>query len=593
MFPLQVFRKIETSEIKINMNKKFYKAFAGTLMLASMGAPVFADAANPTVTTSTINHEQRGSITVRKLQEQNGTVVAGTGTINTGEQRKPVEGVKFKVVKVADLEDVINANSTTSTDGAYYTNLADVIKAQIGGSKSEFTADEIQSAVDELNKTEAGINSLKALATASGEQTTDTNGEAVFSNLDLGLYIVVETDTSGAKVDGTGAVVMTPSDPYLVSVPMTNITEIDGHDAGTVWQYDVVTYPKNSTVSVDKTTTDYDTGAQEHVEDWEIGKDYEQTISFNLPVSLDSNPYDKIVVSDAMENMAFSKVVDVYLDDTKLTPDVDYTVSGTAGADNFSVTLTESGLAQANDLTTEGHVYVHFMGYLTSSAEIGSTADNHNQATLTWSNQNNGDSSTTSQEVKVYTYEIDLTKTGLDNAANAVFNVKRSGNFSHEDSSDVNTSDLVKFIKESDGVYRIARDGEAGAVTNISPASDGSLKVKGVDDDCAYTFTEIATESGKNLMADPFTVRVQAGNPENGSLSKATVTIGDAYNESEDSKNVAITTNGAIASLEIKNAPVITLRTGGMGLYWVLGAATIIAAGSFYVRKSNAAKKLG
>lgn len=90
--------------------------------------------------------------------------------------------------------------------------------------------------------------------TTVGSTTTNASGTATMSPAaGVGLYIVSENLTaSGTITDGTTTYSkesITPSAPFVVTLPMTNPTE----DA---WLYDVHAYPKNTTDSVTKTVAD-------------------------------------------------------------------------------------------------------------------------------------------------------------------------------------------------------------------------------------------------------------------------------------------------------------------------------------------------
>ena len=74
-------------------------------------------------------------------------------------------------------------------------------------------------------------------------EETDSYGHTEATNLDLGLYLVVET-----KVP---EYVTTTVAPFLVSLPMTAINGSNAADGGTRWIYDVTVYPKNATGSPD------------------------------------------------------------------------------------------------------------------------------------------------------------------------------------------------------------------------------------------------------------------------------------------------------------------------------------------------------
>lgn len=69
-------------------------------------------------------------------------------------------------------------------------------------------------------------------------QTTNAQGEAVFSNLQLGVYLVEETKGDPHTTHFT--------DPFFVSIPMTN-------PQGDGWIYNVHVYPKNALVRGDVT----------------------------------------------------------------------------------------------------------------------------------------------------------------------------------------------------------------------------------------------------------------------------------------------------------------------------------------------------
>lgn len=172
-----------------------------------------------------IDTSKTGSITIHKY-EYNGsevsptpTAVAGTGqsgqTVPDG--AVPLKGAGFTIYKVADA-DALNTYYGISSTGL--PEASDYYNAEADGT---YTVDTAQ--YPEIDT-----------------QTTGDNGIAAFSDLALGIYLVIETTTP--------AQVTTPIAPFLVSVPMTTT---EGND----WLYDVHVYPKNRTtyggVSLKKT----------------------------------------------------------------------------------------------------------------------------------------------------------------------------------------------------------------------------------------------------------------------------------------------------------------------------------------------------
>ncbi|MBT1018824.1 SpaH/EbpB family LPXTG-anchored major pilin, partial [Canibacter sp. lx-72] len=75
-------------------------------------------------------------------------------------------------------------------------------------------------------------------------QTTDPNGEATFSDLDIGAYLVTETQAPAGVVKKAA--------PFIVTIPHPN--------GNNTWNYNVHVYPKN-TVSAKPTKTLDDTNA--------------------------------------------------------------------------------------------------------------------------------------------------------------------------------------------------------------------------------------------------------------------------------------------------------------------------------------------
>lgn len=190
--------------------KKFKKLLAGLLagamMLGSMSATAFAA---QTTTSATIDTSKTGSLTIHKY-EYNGTGgPAGTGETSDASKlpsdadTKPLAGAGFTIYKVADVNELTSYYSTKPTT--------------------------LPSVNDYV---ETGKIKQKYENTKVKEKITKADGTATFTNLELGLYVVIETTTPDK--------VTTPATPFLVSIPMTTV---DGDN----WLYDVHVYPKNKT----------------------------------------------------------------------------------------------------------------------------------------------------------------------------------------------------------------------------------------------------------------------------------------------------------------------------------------------------------
>ena len=186
------------------------------LPVAAADAPALPTKTN--TTDSVINPNQKGSITIYKyLHAEDIKGEAGTGEKQSiPDGTEPAEDVGFTIYRVKDATEL----------QAYY-----------GGE----TSDKVAKASDYLDKKGNVLEKYKttiADADKVGEEKkTDKNGMVQFTNLPVGLYLVIET--------GKPATVTEAVAPFLVSIPMTRVTK--DANAQKQWLYDVVVYPKNST----------------------------------------------------------------------------------------------------------------------------------------------------------------------------------------------------------------------------------------------------------------------------------------------------------------------------------------------------------
>lgn len=213
--------------------KRFFTGVLSAVMALSVCALPAAAAegegngvAATTTYTSTIDTTQKGSITIHKYlvkgdlpkgDSNYGEALADTSALKEadGTPYEAAEGVGFSIYKVMDAKELV----------AYY----DGKYAGTEPSATGYTVDK-----DGENVTLGD----KSYSRVGSEQKTTKDGTTTFNDLELGLYLVVET-TKPKSV--TSAVT-----PFLVSVPMTKVGE-DGKTNPTEWLYDIHVYPKNST----------------------------------------------------------------------------------------------------------------------------------------------------------------------------------------------------------------------------------------------------------------------------------------------------------------------------------------------------------
>ena len=185
--------------------KTFTRILAAMLVLVmALGMVGMTAMASDTITGTA------GSITITKY-EYNGTqggVANGSTNVTIPADAKVLAGVEFSLYKVADEAQM----------KAYYNGTGDselTVASFVSGTSGAYTVKDITG------------NTVSA-ATETG--TTGTNGVVTFSSLPLGMYVIIETKAPDK--------VVTPCEPFLVSVPMTINNE---------WVYNINVYPKNST----------------------------------------------------------------------------------------------------------------------------------------------------------------------------------------------------------------------------------------------------------------------------------------------------------------------------------------------------------
>ena len=184
----------------------------------------------PQKTTSVIDTTQKGSITIYKyLHADDGQTATPTGEKqNTPNNNSPLPGAGFTIYKVKDatwLETYYNGEEQTS-DNYKMPVIDDFFAKDETGKVKSYEAKDLTESTKQ--------------AQVGTETFTKKDGSAQFTNLELGLYLVVETTPPQAVVQAVT--------PFLISIPMTRV-KTDNGDANQLkeWLYDVVVYPKNST----------------------------------------------------------------------------------------------------------------------------------------------------------------------------------------------------------------------------------------------------------------------------------------------------------------------------------------------------------
>lgn len=210
----------------MKLKRLFTAILSAALTLSLCAMPAMAEdgstttAGTPKTSTSTIDIGQKGSITIYK-RALDGTVsgTAGDGETMTapGTALKDTGFTLYQVMNTQQLLDYYNDNPTDK-------------QVEVEDYFTDYTKD----------KTAAGLK--EKYKTPYREQVfTNAQGVAQFTELDVGMYLVIETQAPQA--------VTVPAEPFLVSIPMTRIGDAAEGEASQnqkQWLYDVTVYPKNS-----------------------------------------------------------------------------------------------------------------------------------------------------------------------------------------------------------------------------------------------------------------------------------------------------------------------------------------------------------
>lgn len=528
-----------------------------------------------------------------------------------------IQGVEFTYLRVADVtmsNEVVDGQRQVGVlygfDGS---ECSTAVLSAIGltGADAHKTEDDVNYFTSDMlnNKLAAALaanatNVKNALETAMKNggvamPETDATGHTSASDMEQGLYLVVET-RAPENVTST-------CNPFLVSLPMTTID-------GTAWNYDVTVYPKNQTgnPTLDKTvreaknSTGKNTGSltdttdgYAHTATASVGDTVDYQIISTLPTitSKASSLSEYTYVDTLSKGIRYNKndVVIEFFKDAGCTEKITtwdensgkFTVAYDAAANTMTIRMTDTGLSEINEAATvhtdsvkRGYsdctMRITYAATLTADAKMGD-ADNPNEVVLTWKRTNTTYFDTLKDCCHVYTYGIDVLKQFSDNGGN-LRNVKFR---LHND-----TDDCYIIAEQKDGVYYAkgfaAKKADA---TTFIPNAQGHIVVKGLEDD-TYSLTETATDKGYVLLKDAIKIVIKTA--ESGQCEKCGTKLLTA-SATVNGKDVTMTDGNAIAPLTVINNPGFDLpKTGGYGTWmFTIGGVALLGAAAFIVVKSR------
>ena len=528
-----------------------------------------------------------------------------------------IQGVEFTYLKVADItmnnELVDNQRQVGVLYGFDTSDRSNAVLSAIGltaadahkteGGVNYFTSDALNNKLSAALAANATTvkNALEAAVKNGGVAMTETDatGHTSASNMEQGLYLVVETRVP--------EMVTSTCNPFFVSLPMTTID-------GSEWLYDLTVYPKNQTGNPDlektvresKNSTGKNNGSLtditdgfEHTATASVGDIVDYQIISTLPtITSKASGLSEYTYVDTMSKGIKYNKQDVVIEFFKDAGCTDKITTWDEGSGKFAVTyddtantmtikMTEAGLNEINesesvyvDSVKRGYsdctMRITYAATLTADAKMGDT-DNPNEVELTWKRTNTTYYDTLKDCCHVYTYGIDVLKQFSDGKGN-IQNVKF---LLHNDTDDVY---VVADLK--DGVYYAkgiaAKKSDA---TTFIPNSNGHIIVKGLEDD-SYSLTETATDKGYVLLKE--SVKIVITTKENGVCEKCGAKLLTA-SATVNGKDVTMTDGNAIVPLTVINNPGFDLpKTGGRGVWmYTVGGVLLLGAAAFIVIRSR------
>ena len=488
----------------------------------------------------------------------------GNGEVSYG---YAIKGVEFSYLKIADIVQFTESEADARTDnhvevlyGIDKVKGADFLKA-LGlenGAKRYTNADHLNAnqyfyqsdvLIDALA---AGLeanstvvkNALEKYMAANGGVAmplTDSYGKTSASNLELGLYLLVET-----KVP---EMVTSTTDPFLVSVPMTTVNGTNAENGGTTWIYDITLYPKNltgipaleKTLRENKNDTGKNGGSASDIKDGfahtgtaSSGDVLDYQIISTLPSITSESTYLSCYtfVDTLSQGLSYTKgdVMLEFFTDAACTDlittwkeadgffSVAYNTAA-AGEGVMTIEMTERGLAEINtskavyaDATMVNSGFSDCTVRITYTAKMDSDNSvvfgdigNDNKVVLTWKRTSENYFDTLVDDCHVFTYGIELTKLfsdGKGNFQNVQFMIKNDTD-NYFVKAELNAEEGIYYVTE-----HVANADEATLFTPVTPVAvpkagnnQHKITLKGLEDD-TYTITEIRTDNGYVLLKD-------------------------------------------------------------------------------------------
>ena len=405
----------------------------------------------------------------------------------------------------------------------------------------------------------------KAFANVAAQHLTTATAtiadNATSVELPAGYYLLVDTSTPGQDDARNTALLQ-----------MTN--------------QDITIESKYSVPSVDKSVQDTD-GSWGESADWEIGSDVPFKLEGTLPTNYEDYEAYKYVFHDTLNSaLKYNGDVKVYVQngDAKTQILSGFTVApdAAATAGGGTLTVTFNDLKTVTGVSSTSQIVVEYTAELLSTAVIGGSG-NKNEVYLEYANDPNATGkgttgNTKTDEVLVFTYELDVTKVdgkdGTTTLANAEFVLLSSDKTK---AAKVSNGKLVEWVTVPEG-------------TKLTSGGDGKFVIAGLDAG-GYYLRETKAPAGYNLLGNDIGITITATldkseNSPSLTALKISVQNGPDATATESNGNVTM----GIVSTVVENVAGVQLPlTGGIGttVFYIAGSVLVLTAAVLSVTRKR------
>lgn len=449
-----------------------------------------------------------------------------------------------------DLSTISGTNGYVSIDGQGY----------VTWNKDKLTAESIaEFAKTALAYAKVKENKIDPVETKTATQANLTDGKLVFSELNLGYYLL---DSS------VGALCS-----LQTTAPEVNITE------------------KNTVPTVTKKVEENSNGEWEEKNDTNIG----DTVNYQTTINIGEGAQDYVLHDKMSNGLTFEKIISVELQNSDGTPkkqlseETHWILHNPASdEDTFDIEFTEAAhtLFQATN-----KIVVSYSAILNENAVIAGEG-NSNTTNLTYGDSTDTTNKTPDSETKTYTWPFGVYKYDEQDRplTGAKFELKTTKN------DKAPALGFVDVTKEGETpTYRIAtiedKDNGKTIIQEIETNANGKFLLTGLDEG-DYWLYETKAPDGYNKLNQPVKVTIEkTGETETGLKLGYTVTY---EGKDENGQNTTLKADGVLIpnhqTIKVLNTTGALLpSTGGMGttLLYTIGAGLIVISGILLITKKR------